>query len=222
MLQCYSIENEAPSQTVCRSIPSFIDSDTTAQNANSKKKRIQVGVRKAGCCRAWLLYPAKVKVSASCHGGLNLHCCGVLNPGTVIRAGIRTGNSVFVMQKMDFACVSYRQSGIPGAVWEAWTQLVGLEARSEQCRGPRGWGSVVCTVLVRQDNPRIHLKLNLSTLGVTVSLSLVANALYLSSRAVRGLVLTRTQCQLYALVVSLFNERLITSPLELCTQSGWK
>lgn len=56
--------------------------------------------------------------------------------------------------------------------------------------------------------------------GVTVSFSVVANALYLSSRAVGGLVLTRTQCQLYALVVSLFNEKLITSPPELCTQQN--
>lgn len=108
---------------MCRYILSFIDSDTT-QNANSKKMRFPVGVRKPGCCRTWLLYPAKVKVCTSCHGGFDLHFCGILNPSTVIRAGIRTGNSVFVMQKMEFAYVTYRQSAIPWAVGGAWAQLV--------------------------------------------------------------------------------------------------
>lgn len=88
-----------------------MDSDTT-QNANSNKIRFQVGVRKTRCCRTWFLYTAKMRVCTSWHGGLAINFCVVLSPSTVIKAGIRTGNSVFVIQKMGFGYISYRQSDI--------------------------------------------------------------------------------------------------------------
>ena len=81
----------------------------------------------------------------TCHTFL---CC--FKSSTAISAGIRTGNSVFVLQKMGFACISCSliQFGIsekPGLSW--W----GLEAHSEKCLGTGLSGAmasdnVVCTV----------------------------------------------------------------------------